>query len=68
MNIKLEKLDPFEDRSYKVLDNESMTELTESIKEYGLLNRIIARTLEDKPDEYKIISGHRRVHAASFLR
>ena len=55
MNIKLEKLDPFEDRSYKVLDNESMTELTESIKEYGLLNRIIARTLEDKPDEYEII-------------
>ena len=67
MNIKLEKLHPFEDHPYKVLDDESMTELTESIKEYGLLNRIIVRPLEDKPDEYEIISGHRRVHAAELL-
>ena len=67
MNIKLEKLNPFEDHPYKVLDDESMTELTESIKEYGFLNRIIVRPLEDKPDEYEIISGHRRVHAAELL-
>ena len=67
MNIKLEKLHPFEDHPYKVLDDESMTELVESIKEYGLLNRIIVRPLEDKQDEYEIISGHRRVHAAEIL-
>ena len=67
MNIKLEKLHPFEDHPYKVLDDESMTELVESIKEYGLLNRIIVRPLEDNPDEYEIISGHRRVHAAELL-
>ena len=67
MNIKLEKLHPFEDHPYKVLDDESMTELVESIKEYGLLNRIIVRPLEDKQDEYEIISGHRRVHAAELL-
>lgn len=67
MNIKLEKLHPFEDHPYKVLDGESMTELVESIKEYGLLNRIIVRPLEDKQDEYEIISGHRRVHAAEIL-
>lgn len=67
MNIKLEKLHPFEDHPYKVLDDESMTELVESIKEYGLLNRIIVRPLEDKQDEYEIISGHRRVHAAVLL-
>lgn len=67
MNIKLEKLHPFEDHPYKVLDDESMTELVESIKEYGLLNRIIVRPLEDKPDEYEIISGHRRVHATELL-
>ena len=60
MNIKLEKLHPFEVHPYKVLDDESMTELVESIKEYGLLNRIIVRPLEDKQDEYEIISGHRR--------
>lgn len=67
MNIKLEKLHPFEDHPYKVLDDGSMTELVESIKEYGLLNRIIVRPLEDNPDEYEIISGHRRVHAAELL-
>lgn len=67
MNIKLEKLHPFKSHPYKVLDDESMTELVESIKEYGLLNRIIVRPLEDKQDEYEIISGHRRVHAAEIL-
>ena len=67
MNIKLEKFHPFKSHPYKVLDDESMTELVESIKEYGLLNRIIVRPLEDKPDEYEIISGHRRVHAAELL-
>lgn len=67
MNIKIEKLHPFENHPYKVLDDEPMTELVESIKEYGLLNRIIVRPLEDKPDEYEIISGHRRVHAAELL-
>ena len=45
----------------------SMTELVASIKEYGLLNRVIVRPLEDKLDEYEIISGHRRVHAADLL-
>jgi ParB family chromosome partitioning protein len=67
MNIKIEKLHPFENHPYKVLDDEPMTELVGSIKEYGLLNRIIVRPLEDKPDEYEIISGHRRVHAAELL-
>ena len=67
MNIKLEKLHPFEDHPYKVLDDESMTDLVESIKEYGLLNRIIVRPLEEKQDEYEIISGHRRVRAAELL-
>ena len=33
MNIKLEKLHPFESHPYKVLDDESMTELVESIKD-----------------------------------
>lgn len=66
-NIKIEKLHPFENHPYKVLDDESMKELVGSIKEYGLLNRIIVRPLEDKPEEYEIISGHRRVHAAELL-
>lgn len=67
MNIKIEKLHPFENHPYKVLDDESMKELVGSIKEYGLLNRIIVRPMDDAPEEYEIISGHRRVHAAKLL-
>ena len=67
MNVKLEKLHTFENHPYKVLDDSSMTELVESIKEYGLLNRIIVRPMDDTPEEYEIISGHRRVHAAELL-
>ena len=67
MNIKLEKLHPFRSHPYKVLDDESMAELIESIKQYGMLSRIIVCPLEDKPEEYEIISGHRRVHAAELL-
>ena len=67
MSIKLEKLHPFRNHPYRVIDDESMTELTESIKQYGMLSRIIVSPLEDKPEEYEIISGHRRVHAAELL-
>ena len=67
MNIKIEKLHPFENHPYKVLDDESMKELVGSIEEYGLLNRIIVRPMDDAPEEYEIISGHRRVHAAELL-
>lgn len=67
MSIKLEKLHPFRNHPYKVIADESMAELIESIKQYGMLNRIIVRPLEDKQNEYEIISGHRRVHAAELL-
>lgn len=67
MNIKLEKLHPFRNHPYKVIDDESMAELIESIKQCGMLSRIIVCPLEDKPEEYEIISGHRRVHAAELL-
>ena len=65
-NIKLEKLRPFEEHPYKIVDDESMEELKTSIAEKGLLNRIIVRPIENT-DEYEIISGHRRVHAAELL-
>ena len=65
-NIKLEKLHPFEGHPYKIVDDESMEELKTSIAEKGLLNRIIVRPIENT-DEYEIISGHRRVHAAELL-
>ncbi len=58
---------PFKGHPYKVVDDESMEELKESIREKGLLNRIIVRPLENTTDKYEIISGHRRVHAAELL-
>ena len=67
-NIKIEKLHPFKGHPYKVVDDESMEELKNSIAEKGLLNRIIVRPIENTPDEYEIISGHRRVHAAELLQ
>ena len=67
INVKIDKLHPFNNHPYKVLDDVSMQELKNSISEQGLMNRIIIRPLENTADEYEIISGHRRVHAAKKL-
>ncbi|MBQ6183127.1 MAG: ParB/RepB/Spo0J family partition protein [Clostridia bacterium] len=65
--IKLEDLFPFKDHPYKVIENESMTELTESIAEHGILNPLLVRPLEGEDGKYEIISGHRRYFAAQKL-
>ena len=65
--IKLEDLEPFKDHPYKVIENESMTELTDSIKEHGILNPLLVRPLEGEDGKYEIISGHRRYAAAQKL-
>lgn len=62
-NISIEKLHPFENHPYKVLDNEEMVTLTESIRAESILFPLIVRPLENT-DEYEVISGHRRLHAA----
>ena len=61
--IPVEKLYPFEGHPYKVLDNEEMEMLTESIQNEGVLSPLIVRPLEGT-DGYEVISGHRRLHAA----
>ena len=61
--IPIAKLHPFEGHPYKVLDNEEMEALTESIHTEGILSPLIVRPLEGT-DEYEVISGHRRLHAA----
>ena len=65
--IKLEDLKPFKDHPYKVIENESMIELTESISEHGILNPLLVRPLEGEDSKYEIISGHRRYAAAQKL-
>ena len=62
--IPISKLHPFEGHPYKVLDNEEMDSLTESIRENGVLTPVLVRPLERAPGEYEIIAGHRRIHAA----
>ena len=64
VNIPTEKIHSFEGHPYKVLDNEEMVLLTESIKEQGILSPIIVRPIEEAEKEYEVISGHRRLHAA----
>ena len=61
--IPIAKLHPFEGHPYKVLDNEEMEMLTESVQNEGVLSPLIVRPLEGT-DEYEVISGHRRLHAA----
>ena len=61
--IPVENLVPFDGHPYKVLDDDSMNDLTESVQENGILEPITVRPLENT-DNYEIISGHRRYHAA----
>ena len=61
-NIPITKLRPFEGHPYKVLDNDEMDALTESVREHGIMTPLIVRPMEN--GEYEIISGHRRLHAA----
>ena len=63
-DIPITKLHPFEGHPYKVLDDGEMDDLTESIRENGVLSPLIVRPLEGTENEYEVISGHRRLHAA----
>lgn len=62
--LPLNKIHPFPNHPFKVLDDEKMDVLVESIKENGVLTPVIVRT--DKTGNYEMISGHRRLHAAGL--
>ena len=62
-NIQVDKLRTFEGHPFKVLDDEDMDKLAESINAQGIISPLIVRTIEST-DEYEVISGHRRLHAA----
>lgn len=59
--IEVDKLKPFENHPYYVKDDDEMMNLTQSIKENGILSPLIVRSIEN--NEYEVISGHRRLHA-----
>ena len=61
--IPVEKLHPFAGHPFKVKDDAEMNTLIESIQTQGILSPLIIRPIENT-DEYEVISGHRRLHAA----
>ncbi len=61
--IPVEKLRPFAGHPFKVKDDEEMNTLIESIQTQGILSPLIVRPIENT-EEYEVISGHRRLHAA----
>ena len=61
--IPVEKLRPFAGHPFKVKDDAEMNTLIESIQTQGILSPLIIRPIENT-DEYEVISGHRRLHAA----
>ena len=63
VNIPVSKLRPFEGHPFKVEDDAEMNTLIESIQTQGVLSPLIVRPIENT-DEYEVISGHRRLHAA----
>lgn len=63
VNILVSKLRPFEGHPFKVKDDEEMNTLIESVQTVGILSPLIVRPIENT-EEYEVISGHRRLHAA----
>ncbi len=63
--IEIERIHAFPNHPFKVLDDERMDTLVDSIRENGILNPVIVRP--DKTGNYEMISGHRRLHAAGIV-
>ena len=64
MEIEISKIHPFKNHPFKVLDDEKMQDLEESVKINGVLTPVLLRM--DENEEYEMVSGHRRMHAAQL--
>ena len=62
--IELGRIHTFPNHPFKVLDDDKMEKLVESIRENGILNPVLVRP--DQTGNYEMISGHRRLHAAEI--
>ena len=62
VDIDVRAIYPFENHPFRVVDDEKMEELVESIKANGVLTPVLVRP--DDEGTYEMISGHRRLHAA----
>ena len=63
--IELGRIHAFPNHPFKVLDDDKMETLVDSIRENGILNPVIIRP--DQTGNYEMISGHRRLHAAGIV-
>ena len=63
--IEIVRIHAFPNHPFKVLDDERMNQLVDSIRENGILNPVIVRP--DLNGDYEMISGHRRLHAAKII-
>ena len=63
--LKITDLYPFPDNPFRVVEDDMLMELSESIKEFGMVTPIITRPKEDG-NGYEIIAGQRRVRAAEL--
>ena len=64
-NIPLDELHHFKNHPFKILNNEEMERMIESIRKVGTITPALARPLPD--GEYELISGHRRLAACQVL-
>ncbi len=64
-DIDIRRISAFKNHPFKVLDDDKMSDLVESIRENGILNPVIVRPNQD--GDYEMISGHRRLHAAGIV-
>lgn len=62
IDLDVRTIIPFENHPFKVIDDDKMDDLVESIKENGVINPVLVRP--DDEGTYEMISGHRRLHAA----
>ena len=63
--IRIDKIHPFKNHPFKVVDDDKMSELVDSIKVNGILSPVLVRP--DNQGGYEMISGHRRMHAAKLV-
>lgn len=64
-SIPLDELHPFKNHPFKILNNEEMERMIESIRKVGTITPALARPLPD--GGYELISGHRRLAACQVL-
>ena len=65
VEIDVDSIHSFKNHPFKVLDDNKMDDLVESIRNNGILSPVLVRPIDE--DAYEMISGHRRLHAAKIV-